>query len=361
MEPPAAVRTSRRRQYEWAVYSKLASHSSNQKFFASLRFQGTKINERLFWETWRRHSRWAGVHSIEIGNQATAAVVTAAGFFDRLLEFYNTNDLWELDPAAETVLLPTVLDGRRIWGSNELIAVHFRNCYTPHNAAHCHALAVSKFPSKESFAALERLEAHLHWGEVRAQFQSEVWQTFLLQAVPLLLTKNSKLFPVGGRYRRVLSPVIADWLSLSAVCNNNVSARCTRPDQRLCCVCQFSTEEKIDGWREHPFLQWRRDLDGTWTHRRLWNIQPSQALWGVRHLLTRSLDYLLHHIENTLASLCSANLSIHSIFKDFLSDVLPKWKPAAALNIKAVSYRRRPSVKFSDMFFWTHPHLQLPR
>ena len=103
-----------------------------------------------------------------------AAVITTAGFFEYLLNFYNKNDLWELDPEAETVLLPTVLNGRRIWGTNELIAVHFCNCLKPHSPAHCHALAVSKFSGKESFTALQELEQHLQWGEQRARFQSEV-------------------------------------------------------------------------------------------------------------------------------------------------------------------------------------------
>lgn len=134
----------------------------------------------------------------------------------------------------------------------------------------------------------------------------------------------------------MISPVIGDWLSISAVCNNNCAARCTKSGKKLCCLCAFSTDEKMGGWREHPHIQWRRDLDGRWQHSRLWSVQPSQVLWGVRHVLTRSLDYVLHTIEDTLASQCSRDISIHSAFMDFMEDVSGEWGSAVSLTIKKV-------------------------
>ena len=155
--------------------------------------------------------------------------------------------------------------------------------------------------------------------------------------------------------------MIADWLSLSAICNNNVSACCTAPGQCLCCVCKFKTEEKTGKWHEHPFLMWQQDLDGTWSHCWVWNLQPSQALWNIRHLLMRALDFTLHHIENTLTAGSSSHLNVRSAFKDLMEDVFPKWKLAAVLTIKVVrAYHRHPFSFFHSLLLTKHPPLYTP-
>ena len=156
--------------YDKLLYSKLAMHCSNQKFFAGHRVQGLRINEKVFWRRWRKHCDWAGVKSFSGGSTVSAACVTAGPYFYRLLSFYNKQHLWTLDPTADTVLIPTVLDGRNIWGKNELIACHFRECYSEHSPAHCHALCVSKFNAKESYAALQRMETQLKWGRNACSF-----------------------------------------------------------------------------------------------------------------------------------------------------------------------------------------------
>ena len=137
-----------------------------------------------------KHSRWADIVELEGSIDPASAGMDSSHvsgayirdgikFFMWIVQYYTALKLWLpfLQWFKRQLLCALFLDGRRVWGKNELAALVFKvvqNCQSPVNVW---PLMMLKTMLGETFKLLGTIEAHVGFGKIREALHNRVSTT----------------------------------------------------------------------------------------------------------------------------------------------------------------------------------------
>ena len=255
-----------------------------------------------------------------------ACVENAAQIHDKALQYYSVLDLIDLPQLATYFLSVIYLDGRNLWGKNELIAWMFRQVLHKQSPDNVWPILLAKVTGAESFPMLYQLDTQAGISEsVREVRGSTV--------------------TVNGRVLEVAVPILGDWMSLLPIMNNcdlpSAHPLANGDDPCICGLCGWASSMKkltLDGSGAELYKVWSTySLDAPeWLivpH--LFGAGPQDIIWEPLHLINRATDIVLKHAGQFLPSSTFGTLYhdvTGSIYKDGRSLILKDTKAFYAVN-----------------------------
>lgn len=130
------------------IFVKLFAGWSKSDVRAHMLLEKHRLSWKLLYRRISELAEWAAVGNFPPNDGINGGFVGGGnpeGILRQLIDMYTEQHLWSLDPSMDALIVYIYMDGRRVWGKNELLAFGFKQCVHFQSPANVYPLAMAKW------------------------------------------------------------------------------------------------------------------------------------------------------------------------------------------------------------------------